>query len=190
MNWLAHLYLSEPTPEFRVGNLLPDVVAAASLAHLPEEYQRGIRLHRRIDIFTDTHPRVKACVRRFPAPYRRFGGILTDIYFDYFLARDWVEHSDIPLPEFIAEFYRDIDICASVVPPEARQRLHQMRTENWLGCYHHLEGIREILWRVSHRLRRHFDLAGSLTFFQENEGEFLEDFKVFFPELVASVRSK
>jgi acyl carrier protein phosphodiesterase len=35
MNWLAHLYLSEPSAEFRVGNLLPDLTGADKLVDLP-----------------------------------------------------------------------------------------------------------------------------------------------------------
>ena len=35
MNWLAHLYLSEPTPAFRIGNLLPDLAAAPVLSRCP-----------------------------------------------------------------------------------------------------------------------------------------------------------
>lgn len=34
MNWLAHLYLSEPNPEFRLGNLLADIATDQSLASL------------------------------------------------------------------------------------------------------------------------------------------------------------
>ena len=188
MNWLAHLYLSEPTAEFRVGNLLPDLTSAPHLKSLPEPYQRGIRCHRRIDVFTDAHPRVRSCVRRFPAPYRRFGGILTDVYFDYFLASDWGEHSAVPLAEFIGEFYDDIETCSAMIPAEAKQRLQRMREEDWLGRYHHLEGVSEILRRIGRRFRRPLDLTDSLPIFQEHETAFLDDFQGFFPELKAHLR--
>ncbi|MEI9895635.1 MAG: hypothetical protein WDN28_17535 [Chthoniobacter sp.] len=56
MNWLAHLYLSEPNAAFRLGNLLPDLASATALAGLPGEFQAGIQRHRRIDAFTDRHP--------------------------------------------------------------------------------------------------------------------------------------
>jgi acyl carrier protein phosphodiesterase len=187
MNWLAHLYLSEPTPEFRVGNLLPDLTGADKLAALPEAYQQGIRRHRRIDLFTDTHPLVKVCVRRFSPPYRRFGSILTDVYFDYFLARDWQEYSDLPLREFIASCYRDIEICGPAIPDEADRCLRQMREEDWLGSYHEIAGIANILERMGRRLRFPSDLAGSLPSFQAQEGAFLADFRVFFLELMADV---
>ncbi|HKV81229.1 MAG TPA: ACP phosphodiesterase [Candidatus Sulfotelmatobacter sp.] len=188
MNWLAHLYLSEPNAEFRVGNLLPDLTTASHLKFLPEPYQRGIRCHRRIDVFTDSHPRVRSSVWRFPPPYRRFGGILTDVYFDYFLARDWGEYSTVPLAEFIGEFYRDIETCSAAIPAEAKQGLQRMRNEDWLGRYHHLEGVTDILGRIGRRFRRPLNLMDSLPIFQEHESAFLEDFHNFFPELRAHVR--
>ena len=187
MNWLAHLYLSEPNAEFRVGNLLPDLTGADKLVALPEAYQQGIRRHRRIDLFTDTHPLVKACVHRFPPPYRRFGGVLTDVYFDYFLARDWQLYSDTPLREFITGFYGEIELCAAAVPDEAYQCLKKMREDDWLGSYHEIAGIVNILERIGRRLRHPSDLAGSLTCFQAHEAAFLADFRVFFPELLAEV---
>jgi len=189
MNWLAHLYLSEPNAQFRVGNLLPDLASAAQLVSLPETYQKGIRSHRQIDRFTDSHPRVRSCVRRFPPPYRRFGGVLTDIYFDHLLARDWSDYSTVPLPDFIGEVYRDIETCSSVIPAEANRRLERMRQENWLGSYRSIVGVTDILGRIGLRLRRPLDLTDSLPIFQEYQTDFLSDFQSFFPELLAHLRS-
>lgn len=189
MNWLAHLYLSESNAQFRVGNLLPDLASAAQLASLPETYQKGIRCHRQIDRFTDSHPRVRSCVRRFPPPHRRFGGVLTDVYFDHFLARDWADYSTVSLPDFICEIYRDIETCSSVIPAEANRPLQRMREENWLGSYQRIEGVTDILGRIGRRLRQPLDLTDSLPVFQKHETAFLDDFQAFFPELLAHVRS-
>lgn len=183
MNWLAHLYLSAPDAEFRIGNLLPDLTSAARLAGLAEPYQRGIRRHRRIDAFTDSHPTFRSCVRRFPPPYRRYGGILTDVYFDHFLAREWPTYSDVSLPQFIGEVHRNIETCLPEIPPETTLPLLRMREENWLSSYHSLAGVRNILSRISRRFRRPFDLTDSTPIFEEYEAAFLEDFRAFFPEL-------
>jgi acyl carrier protein phosphodiesterase len=188
MNWLAHLYLSEPNAQFRVGSLLPDVTSAARLIALPEPYQTGIRRHRQIDVFTDAHPRVRCCVGRFPPPYRRFGGILTDVYFDHLLARTWQEYSTVPLPDFIGSIYRDIRTCSAALPLEARQRLQRLQEEDWLGSYHCIAGIADVLGRIGRRFRRPSDLTGSLPFFQEHELAFLNDFRAFFAELREHVR--
>jgi acyl carrier protein phosphodiesterase len=188
MNWLAHLYLSEANAQFRVGNLLPDLTSASQLIGLPEPYQKGIRRHRQIDLFTDRHPRVKACVSRFPAPYRRYGGILTDVYFDYCLARDWSKYSSMPLRNFLDEVYRDIEICLPEVPKLAAHRLEHLRDEDWLGSYHLISGISDILARIGRRFHRPFDLSGSLPIFEEHRAAFLDDFHAFFPELISHVQ--
>ena len=188
MNWLAHLYLSEPDAEFRIGNLLPDLTSAARLAVLPDSYQRGIRRHHRIDSFTDIHPRFKSCVRRFPPPFRRYGGILTDVYFDHFLARDWPTYSEVPLLHFIGEVYRDIETCLPAILAETRLPLLRMCEENWLASYHSVPGVTDILGRISRRFRRPFDLTGSIPIFQEHESAFADDFRAFFPELTAHVQ--
>jgi acyl carrier protein phosphodiesterase len=188
MNWLAHLYLSEPDPRFRVGNLLPDLASASQFANLPEAYQKGIRRHRAIDVFTDSHPRAKTCVAHFPPPYRRYGGILTDVYFDHFLARDWGKYSAVPLPQFIGDVYRDFDACLAEIPAEVGHRLERMRDENWIGSYHTIAGISNVLGRMSRRFRRPFDLTGSLATFQEHEAAFSRHFHAFFPELIHHVQ--
>jgi acyl carrier protein phosphodiesterase len=183
MNWLAHLYLSDPSAQFRIGNLLPDLTSTSRLVGLPESYQKGIRCHREIDHFTDAHPRFKSCVSRFPPPYRRYGGILTDVYFDHLLARDWLKYSEMPLSEFIDDVYRGIEVCLSEIPAEVSHLLQRMRDENWLAYYHHIPGITETLRRISRRFRRPFDLSGSLPIFQQYEAAFADDFRVFFSEL-------
>jgi acyl carrier protein phosphodiesterase len=190
MNWLAHLYLSEPNPQFRVGNLLPDLAARSQLISLPAPYQQGIRRHRQIDRFTDAHPRFKSCVARFPKPYRRYGGILTDVYFDHFLARDWPNYSEVLLSEFIGDVYRDVEVCLPEVPAEVAYVLRRIRDENWIASYHHIGGIEQTLRRMSRRLRRPFDLSGSRTFFEKQEAAFADDFHAFFAELKIHVQPR
>jgi acyl carrier protein phosphodiesterase len=94
----------------------------------------------------------------------------------------------VPLPDFISEIYRDIEACSSVLPAEANPPLQRMRQEDWLGSYHFIAGVTDILGRISRRLRRPLDLADSARIFQEHETDFLSDFQAFFPELLAHLR--
>ena len=55
MNFLAHSYLSF-SEEQLVGNMIADFVKNRDVARLPESIQKGIKLHRAIDTFTDAHP--------------------------------------------------------------------------------------------------------------------------------------
>jgi acyl carrier protein phosphodiesterase len=185
MNWLAHLYLSEPNPRFRIGNLLPDLVPMSALSGLSPDLMRGVRQHRRIDAFTDTHPIVRRSISRVRPDFRRFGGILVDIFYDHFLAREWLSFSPTPLEIFIAEFYASFDACRSEIPSEAMVHLERIQQMNWLYSYREVSGIRTALDRLGLRLRRPVPLGEAISVLQENYDALYKDFCVFFPELIS-----
>ncbi|TEL14247.1 DUF479 domain-containing protein [Pseudomonas aeruginosa] len=87
MNYLAHLHLGGPQPAQLLGSLYGDFVKGRLQGQWPDEIERAIQLHRRIDAFTDSHPLVHAAKRRFPLERRRFAGVLLDVFFDHCLAR-------------------------------------------------------------------------------------------------------
>ena len=74
VNYLAHLLLTEPTPEGLVGALLGDRVKGTIDPDLAPGIRRAIALHRRIDSYTDAHPVHRRSRSRFegaPAQVRR-----------------------------------------------------------------------------------------------------------------------
>lgn len=184
MNWLAHLFLSAPTPAFRIGNLLPDLVSITALVGLPPEYQRGIRQHRQIDAFTDSHPVFKRSVQRLGPHFRRLGGILMDVFYDHFLSCTWSRYSSTPLPDFTAEVYASFDTHWCEIPLDAHAPLQGMREENWLCAYGDLPNLELTLQRISCRFRRPVDLTASLPAFQEHYSDLHQDFEDFFPDLI------
>ncbi len=184
MNWLAHLYLSEPNPAFRIGNLLPDMVPASALSGLSTDMLRGAKQHRRIDVFTDTHPVVRRSISRINPPFRRFGGILVDIFYDHFLARDWQSFSPIPLREFAAEIYDSFDRYSPEIPFEAMVHLEHMRQNNWLCAYREIDGILAALTRLGLRLRRPVPFGNAISVLRDNYDDLYADFSAFFPEII------
>lgn len=183
MNWLAHLYLSEPDTAFRVGNLLPDWLPPQELLTLPEEFQRGIQRHRHIDEFTDRHPVFRRSVARFERPFRRYGAVLTDVFYDHFLALHWEQHCSASLKDFVHEFYASVDSLRSHIPPQAWEVLEHMRMADWLCSYQEVDGIATTLWRMSQRLRFPFDLSASVKVLEQHYTGFQEDFEAFFPAI-------
>lgn len=183
MNWLAHLLLSEPTPAFRVGGILPDLVSAAVLENLPMEFQRGIERHRQVDAFTDSHPIVRRSVQRIQPPLRRFGGILVDIFYDHFLSRNWHIYSDIPLPVFVAECYAAFDATQTHLPPAVFDQLARIRAGNWLLSYGHTAGLAHTLQRLGSRIRRPVDFAPAMMMLESDYDSFHADFMAFFPRI-------
>ena len=154
---------------------------------MPPDFQRGILLHRKIDSFTDSHAIFRGSVQRIDPEFRKFGGVLIDMFYDHFLARDWQSFSDVPLPQFASEFYGSFDRYCSIMPPDAYAVLLRMQAGDWLCSYHDIGGIEVALRRISLRLRRPFDLAPAIAILERDYDNLQADFRAFFPELLTYV---
>jgi acyl carrier protein phosphodiesterase len=194
MNWLAHLLLSEPDVEHRLGNLLADVVKGKARAALPPGVRRGIACHQAIDAFTDAHPVVSRSKRRLGDEHGRCAGILIDIFYDHFLARDWSRYAAVPLEQFTAEVYASFRGYASAgLPAEARELLARAGEGDLLGSYRRLTGIEAALRRLSRRLEarlgRPFALERAVVELEAHYDALGRDFAEFFPELRAHIEA-
>ena len=189
MNWLAHLLLSEPTPPFRLGNILPDLMRLNDLNSVSPIFSEGIVRHRKIDTFTDAHQVVKRSVRRIEPPFRRYGNALIDVFYDHFLTIDWIEYSKSPREQLVREFYASLDDLRDGIPPDTFQVLERLRAENWLGSYETLDGVETTLRRMSFRLKHRFALEKAVDELVRNYDDLHSDFRVFFPQLVAHVET-
>lgn len=194
MNWLAHALLSEPSVEFRLGNLLADLVKGRARDGMPAEFLRGAACHQAIDAFTDSHPLVHRSRARMGEEYGHLTGILVDVFYDYFLASDFERYAPVPLDAFTASFYADIRPCALALPDEARAALDRMLATDTLGSYRTLEGIvgalRRVSQRLTQRLGRPFDLQPAIAELTRNRAGLADDFAAFFPELQAHVAER
>ena len=83
MNFLAHSFLSY-SEEQLVGNMIADFIKNRDLASLPEGIQEGVKLHRIIDSFTDSHDVVKNAKKPFQPLVRLYAGAFVDVSFDHF----------------------------------------------------------------------------------------------------------
>jgi len=189
MNWLAHVHLSEPSPGFRLGNVLPDLMAARDLAGLPPDMQRGVDCHRRIDAFTDGDARFRRSVARLSPSYRRFGGIIVDVLYDHFLSLNWGSYAGVPLRTCVNEFYASFEGHRESLPAAVWPVLERMREQDWLGSYGDLDGVRLALWRIGQRLRRPRDLGECADELAAAYEGFRTDFDEFYPRLLAHVLS-
>ena len=149
MNWLAHLLLSEAKVEHRLGNLLGDLTKGKERENLSTEILRGIADHQKIDIFTDSHPIVKQSKQRIVPQYRRFSGILVDVFYDHILAKNWHNYSDISLEYFASEIYISFEPYLGHIPIKASIVIQRAFTDNWLTSYRDLDGIEKALKRIS-----------------------------------------
>lgn len=191
MNWLAHVFLSEPHVEFQLGNLLADVVRGPQRAGMSAGFLRGAACHKAIDAFTDAHPVTKRSRARISAEHRRFSGVLVDVFYDYYLARDWQRYSSIPLEAFTSTFYAAAQAQRIQLPPDARTMLGRIIRHDSLGSYAHVEGVERALRRLSTyldaRWQKQFALDRSVRDLLAQDAEFAADFREFFPQLQAHV---
>jgi acyl carrier protein phosphodiesterase len=193
MNWLAHLFLSEPNVENRLGNLLADIVKGSARQGLNSNILRGIECHQVIDKFTDCHLVVQRSKERISSGYRRFAGVLVDVFYDHFLAKNWSKYSKVTLDEFTAEIYESFQAYQGQIPIAVREVITRVAVEDWLGAYRNVLGVENTLGRISKRLsmRRNrtflLNLAVSelTTHYDALEYDFLE----FFPELLLHVEN-
>jgi len=150
---------------------------------MPAQFQHGIERHRVIDRFTDSHPAVARSIQRLDSRFRRYGGIIIDVLYDHFLARDWPLYSPESLSDFIQDFYSSLDEFRDRLPADAFVVLEKMRAGDWLGSYVEIAGISQALRRIGARLLRPIDLAESLSVIDSSYNSLSDDFHEFFPEL-------
>jgi acyl carrier protein phosphodiesterase len=188
MNYLAHLYLAEDSPESILGNLLGDFLKGQKVENYSQEIQKGINLHRKVDSYTDSHPVVKQSKALISAPNRRYAGVLVDIFYDHFLAKNWSTYSSIPLQKFATQVYIIFQSNESVLPPKMQLVLPRIINNNLLVSYRELAGIQQALQNISARLKRKNTLGEAIEELSHNYQQLELDFKNFFPDLINYVQ--
>ena len=190
MNFLAHLYLSGDNPKVKIGNFIGDFVKGKNLTQrFDAEISLGIGLHREIDWFTDTHPVVKQSKDRLRPKYRHYSGVIVDIFYDHFLARNWDQYSSLLLSDFAQASYALIQQNELILPPEVKFMMPYMIKGNWLVNYSELDGIQRALRGMARRTRFESKMEESVVDLKENYEDFKREFEIFFPDLVADCQT-
>ena len=182
MNYLAHLHLGGPGPEDMLGSLYGDFVKGSLQGRWPARIEAGIRLHRQIDAYTDSHPLVLQAKARFPTERRRYAGILLDLFFDHCLAANWADYSSEPLDRFTRRAYRALTEEPQL-PGKLAVIAPHMAAHDWLGSYREFDVLERVLANMSRRLSRPDGLAGGLEELEQLYDLLLEDFRLFYPQL-------
>jgi acyl carrier protein phosphodiesterase len=192
VNFLAHLFLSDGSPESVVGSVMGDFVKGPLEGRYSDGLRRALRLHRRVDAYTDAHPQVRASRNRVSPARRRFAGIMVDMFYDHFLARHWGDYCGVPLRDFAHGAYAVLLREEAGLTAEMRRVAERMAEQDWLTAYREPEVIAAALDRIARRLRRENTLAGSGEELIANYPAMEADFRRFFPDVmrfVASTRS-
>lgn len=183
MNFLAHLYLSGDNDDLRFGNFIADLVKGKEVEQYTEPVQRGIALHRFIDQFTDHHPIWISTRNTLRNTQGKYAGVVTDIFYDHFLAKHWQSYHTQSLMEYAEEIYTLLNRRYEELPPRGKHLLPYMIRHNWLVSYSGIEGIGKVLGGMSRRTpyesKMHLAEADLIAQYSAFEHHFLG----FFPHL-------
>jgi acyl carrier protein phosphodiesterase len=191
LNFLAHVHLSRDDEELLVGQILADFLEPGWRERLPPRVRQGVELHQQVDRFTDTHPVFAVSRRRLGPRFRLYSGVLVDVFYDHFLARNWARyHPGRPLDEFSRDVYATLERHESALTGRFLRVFPSMRDHDWLASYARLDSVDRALAGISRRLTRANPLEQGGEALRLHYSEVEDDFHAFFPDLEAFVASQ
>ncbi|MFY8064866.1 MAG: ACP phosphodiesterase [Flavobacterium sp.] len=183
MNFLAHIYLSGDNDLLKIGNFIADSIRGHSYDTYPEEIQKGILLHRSIDSFTDMHPIFRQSKHRLHEKYGHYSGVIMDIFYDHFLAKNWNTYSDEKLDDYADNFYQLLKDNYEILTEKVKNMIPYMFARNWLVSYASIDGLQMIMFHMDHRTKNRVDMHESIVELKQYYTEFEQEFTQFFEEL-------
>jgi acyl carrier protein phosphodiesterase len=183
LNYLAHSYLSFGRNELIIGNFIADSMHGNNFSGLPAGVVKGIKLHRKIDSYTDSHPVYLSSKHRFRKEFDKYSGVLMDIIYDHFLAKNFEKYSSVPLQEYSTGIYKALQDNYEFLPENAKRFYGYMTERNILYHYSSLKGIETVLTHLSHRIRHRYELQLAMPILEREYEEIEAEFSVFFEAL-------
>ncbi len=172
------------TGDYAKGNLTPNRVDTWS-----SDYLLGVKLHRFIDDFTDTHPTVQTAKRFLSQIHPRVAGVALDIFFDYFLADRFEQFYGEDLANFAERSYETILRHRDLIPTAMLPMAEAMVLHDWLTNYRTVSGIE----RACSGLARRFTFMSAIKDAEQemirNQPVYEVAFLKFYPELQAAVKT-
>ena len=154
MNFLAHFHLAWPDEGLVAGGLEGDYYKGPLRGDLPVAIERGVKLHRAIDAYTDNHPLIQQLRRDLPQSLRRYAGILIDLSFDHYLSLHWSQFSTISLGDFNEGVYRTLTSREGDLSEGARRMVTRLVEYDVLNLYLEWETVLAAATRLGHRFKR------------------------------------
>ena len=167
-----------------------DYVKGRNYLLFPEEVKKGILIHRDIDSFTDMHLITRRNKQRVAARYHKYAGIIIDIFYDHFLASLWDQYSDLPLQDFVSRTYDLLKRNYKVLPEAIKRWFPTFLENNWMMTYRTVDGIELVLERMSANTSLPNHAGYAVDVLKEQYSVFEEDFREFFPLIVAFLEEK
>lgn len=183
MNYLAHMYLSFGDPALMIGNFMADAIKGNRFERYRDGLKKGILLHREIDTYTDSHPVAGSSRERLWPVFHKFSGVIVDVFYDHFLARNWGDYSSEPLSAFTRRNYRILMRHYIILPPRSKRILLFMMQSDWLSAYAEMDGLHQSLVGLSRRTKHASGMENATVYLERHYDSFRDDFRLFFSEL-------
>ncbi|MCW2118356.1 acyl carrier protein phosphodiesterase [Flavobacterium sp. 7A] len=190
MNFLAHIYLSGNNDFIKIGNFMADGIRGKHFETYPLGIQKGIILHRTIDTFTDSHPIFRESTKKLHERYHHYAGVIVDIFYDHFLAKNWKNYSDENLAVFINNFYHSLEQNKDILSDRTLHYMPYMIKQNWLLSYQTVEGIKDILTQMDLRTKNESKMRFATEELVDYYDEFEKEFTAFFEDLRTHSKQK
>ena len=184
MNYLAHAYLSFNNTDLLVGNMISDYVKGKKQYDYPAAIQNGIKLHRAIDDFTDSHKATSEIKKLFKPAYRLYAGAFTDVVYDYFLANDTNQFSSPDeLKIFTQKTYQFLKTQTVYFPEKFAGMFPYMQAQDWLYNYRFDEGMQKSFGGLAKRAKYIAETTTAYEIFLGNKEYINHWYNIFMPDV-------
>jgi acyl carrier protein phosphodiesterase len=190
MNFLAHIYLSGDNDFIKIGNFMADGIRGTDYLKFPNDIKKGILLHRQIDTFTDAHLIYRKSKHRLHEKYGHYSGVIMDILYDHFLAKNWKKYSSEKLENYASNFYKSLFDNEKILTERTKNMLPYMYDKNWLVSYATIAGIEMILFQMDFRTKHRANMQEAIVELKQFYNEFESEFVVFFKDLITFSNKK
>lgn len=162
---------------------MADGIRGNDYLNFPDAVKKGILLHRQIDTFTDAHPIYRKSKHRLHEKYGHYSGVIMDILYDHFLAKNWNNYSDEKLEDYAANFYKSLEENYEILSEKTKNLLPYMTERNWLVSYATIAGIEMILFQMDYRTKHRANMQEAVVELEKFYAQFEQEFTDFFEEL-------
>ena len=174
----------------KIGNFMADSIRGHHYLDYPDEIRKGILLHRYIDTFTDAHPIYRKSKHRLHEKYGHYSGVIMDIVYDHFLAKNWSNYSNEKLENYADNFYKLLQDNYEILTEKIQKMMPYMIARNWLVSYANLDGLEMILFQMDYRTKHRVHMQEAIVEVKQFYTEFEEEFTLFFEELQQHCKEK
>jgi acyl carrier protein phosphodiesterase len=162
---------------------MADAVKGNHFEQYPVGIQIGIKLHRFIDSFTDSHSVYRQSKHRLHEKFGHYSGVIMDIVYDHFLAKNWKQFSKTKLEDYADGFYALLKTNYEILTEKTQYSLPYMIDNNWLVSYKTLAGLELILFQMDYRTKHRANMPAAMDVIKQFYSEFEHEFFIFFIDL-------